>query len=416
MTIHRLHAILEPYKINSVIDGKIDVACTDSSLIPEVFLDFGYTKNQQLFRRGNLNFSINTVDWSGKKVFYTTEEEIFEYVDSCFSLPNNTLFLDTSKDELELKVLDQELDIYKKLKILLEFRSLLADLSDHAIPDSGKSKGSVKAVLLIKTDDGGSKHDINTSITFKDFLITCNNIDLDTSLNLIKKLKQCIQLDDQQDKERKNCMRSALDSIINKLDDNCNLFQFCLKNISKIYKTYTEHHNIFLSDFTINKVVQEINNKDLEYTGKINDITSSVQTKALAIPGAMVAISAVMKVETITSAIGIVLALWATCLVIHKSLNIYASSFLHLKKQIKNVFSRYQLLNQKSEIRKEAKETEKSLLNMAQVACSGIKFVKIVIWGIWIFSILFVYFKLHDSPAKSATKQTPQVIELRIKN
>lgn len=413
MTIHKLHSLLEEFVVDLSHENEIQIDLPDLSnetMITQAFNDLGYTDTKRLFRGAKLKFSTGTKLWSGKKVVYTKNEDIFEDVDASFQLPKNTIFVDPSNSKL--KVLDSSVSIYKKLKIFLTFRTLLADLSDYAIPHEGLAKGSAKVILLIKTDDGGSKHDIDTSMDFESFMDVFDNVELDKSINLLDKLIQCIKLDDQQDKERKNCMRSAFDSVISSLDDDCDIFQYGLKNIVKLHKKYTEHHNIFLSDFTINKVVQEIQTKDLEYTGKINEITSSVQTKALAIPGAMVAISAVMKVDTIISGVSIVIALFATCLVIHKSLKIYSTSFNHLEKQIKNVFSRYQVLNQKSEIRKEAEETEIALTRMTQTADKDISFIRIIIWSIWLFSIVFVLFKLDIiNVTNSSEKQLVTVIK-----
>lgn len=209
-------------------------------------------------------------------------------------------------------------------------------------------------------------------------------------------------------------MRSAFDVLIQGLDEEKEIFTHTLSNIVSFYKKYTEHHNMFLSDFTINKVIQEINAKDLEYTGKINDIASSVQTKALAIPGAMVAITAVMKVDNMASAIGVVIALLLTCLVIQKSLDIYNDTFKHLSKQINNVFSRYQVLSQKSEVRNEAKITEQALNNLIEKGKKGLSYVSRIIWTVWITSLIFVIFETNNikNPESEKSINTPNTSEV----
>ncbi|SMY31822.1 hypothetical protein PMAL9190_00216 [Photobacterium malacitanum] len=394
-TLHKLHCRLENLIISnedtSALTFELTEDCDQPSILNE-FKELGYTSPSRPIRDNKLRFKIGRTAWKAQ-VFYIGEEQIFEYADTHGEHPLNCMYFNPTNNKLF--VYSEELEIHKKITLFLGFRSLLAELSDHSIPESGKIKGSQKVVLLVKNDDGGAKHSVQTTIDYEDFNNLFININLDNSLDSLSKLKQCIELDDQQDKERKNCMRSAFDSLIQTLSDSNNIFTYCMSNIVKLHKIYNEHHNIFISDFKINKVIQEINSKDLEYTGKINDITSSAQTKALAIPGAMIAISAVMRVDNLINAIGVVVALLATCIVIHSSLNIYNCSFKHIKKQITNVFSRYQVLNQKSEIREEAEKTEKDLSKMVDKAQSSMSFIKKIIWSIWLFSILFVWLKMN---------------------
>ena len=429
MPIQRLYSLLEDSPV-TFDDNDITITLADGTDVTKLknsFDELGYTGSDSVFSKKPFVFRNGLASWKNQ-VFYTDAEDIFEYVDTKFKLPVNVLFIDyegsitqesieaddeTSEQseeslveeqrKLRIKQFTSELDIYKKLNIFIEFRKLLSSLSDHAIPDAGLAKGSQKVIILVKGEDGGSKHEISTTIDYPDLMSALEGANLDENLSSLKKLNQCIKLDDQQDKERKNCLRSALDAIIEKSSDSDDLFRFLLSNIHKLHKTYTVHHDLFLSDFTVNKIIQEINTKDLDYTGKINEITSSAQTKALAIPGAMIAISAVMKVEDFVTAVGVVVALFLTCIVIDRSLSIYNSSFAHLEKQIKDVFSRYMVLNENSDIRKQAKDTESDLLEMTEKAMSGVTFVKRVIWFVWGFSILFVAAKLlYSSPDKGS--------------
>ncbi|EEO04518.1 hypothetical protein [Vibrio cholerae] len=348
----------------------------------------GYINNVRPFE-GKYQIKTGSRYWNRGKFIFTSDESLFEECDTQSKVPEGLLYFDKINNKL-IKF-NSELDLHNKLEIFVELRNLLTKLSDHMIPNE-------EVIFLIKNDNGGVKHRVPISLDYESFAETFTNqtIELKESVRLLGKLQQKISLDDAQDKERRNCMRSAFDVLIQGLDEEKEIFTHTLANIVSFYKKYTEHHNMFLSDFTINKVIQEINAKDLEYTGKINDIASSVQTKALAIPGAMVAITAVMKVDNMASAIGVVVALLLTCLVIQKSLDIYNDTFKHLSKQINNVFSRYQILSQKSEVRNEAKITEQALNKLIEKGERGLNYVSRIIWTVWITSILFVIFEINN--------------------
>ncbi|CAH7221705.1 conserved hypothetical protein [Vibrio chagasii] len=371
-------------------------------------LKFAGYKSPLRALRNKTQIKVGTTHWSEGQFIYTNEESIFDVCDTQAKVPDNLLYFDESNSKLF--EFSSDVDFYKKLSLFVGLRKLLTDLSDHCVPNE-------QVVFLIKNEGGGVKHEVSITLEYEELVKAYSDgVDLDKSLKLLLKLQQAINLDDEQDKERKNCMRSAFDVLIQGLSNESDIFPYCLANIIKFYKTYTEHHTMYLSDFTINKVIQEINTKDLEYTGKINDITSSVQTKALAIPGAMIAISAVMKVDSISSAVGVVVALFLTCLVIDKSLNIYQASFAHLDKQINNVFSRYQVLSQKSEVRCEAKNTEQALNVLIGKGKSGLYFVRLVIWGVWLFSLFFVWYKLEPLEANNLEEQATKIEQTVPKN
>lgn len=390
MEAQRVLSLLENQTI-FLEEEQMIVQLTDPSTNDATFKEgmgiAGYTQALRQIN-GKYQLKLGKIYWNGGRLIYTSDELLFEDCDTSNAVPENLLYFDHVQGKLV--AFDSNIPLYNKLKLFIGLRKLLTDLADHVVPNE-------TVIFLIKNDDGGVKHEVAITLDYANFSKTFEeDVNLGESVRLLEKLQQKISLDDEQDKERRNCMRSAFDVMIQTLEKTSDIFPYCLRNIVKLHSTYNEHHSMFLSDFTINKVIQEINTKDLEYTGKINDITSSVQTKALAIPGAMVAISAIMKVQSLTSAVGVIIALFLTCLVIQKSLDIYAASFTHLSKQINNVFSRYQVLSQKSEVRKEAKNTEEALGTLINKGESGLKYVSKIIWGVWLLSIFFVLMQVCD--------------------
>ncbi|WP_440887996.1 hypothetical protein [Vibrio sp. WZ-1] len=400
-------SLFEKQTIQSTSDNDvcIELAPTETTdTFIQAINDAGYKAPVRLHGQ-QCQVKTGAIYWNSGKFLFTSDESLFEECETQNKVPEGLLYFD--KGNNRFIEFDSNLDLYKQIEIFLKLRTLLTEIADYSIHNE-------EVIFLIKNDDGGVKHKVSLSLDYQSFVevFADKEIDLAESVRLLDKLQQKVSLDDAQDKERRNCMRSAFDVIVQGLNNESEIFPYTLANIAKFDATYTAHHNMFLSEFTINKVIQEINTKDLEYTGKINDITSSVQTKALAIPGAMVAIAAVMKVESYSSAFGVIIALFLTCLTIQKSLDIYKDSFKHLSKQVVNVFSRYQVLSHKSQVRAEARTTEDALATLIDKGENGLKFVSKIIWGVWFASVILVCLKLGETYYATNTSKpelvTPQ--------
>ncbi|MCS0002011.1 hypothetical protein NB620_17245, partial [Vibrio alginolyticus] len=89
--------------------------------------------------------------------------------------------------------------------------------------------------------------------------------------------------------------------------------------------------------------------------------------------------------------------------------DIYKDSFEHLSKQVNNVFSRYQVLSHKSQVRAEAKTTEDALETLIEKGKNGLKFVSKIIWGVWFASVILVCFKLGETYYAANTSKSELV-------
>lgn len=413
MSAQEVLSLFEKHTIKSTSDNVVHLELASIAEVDTFCNEINHAGYNDTVRRLGTECQVKTgaIYWNSGKILFTSAESLFEECETQNKVPTGLLYFDDVKNRFV--EFTSDLDFYKKLQIFVKLRELLIEIADYCIHNE-------EVVFLIKNDDGGVKHKVSLSLDYESFISAFEDkdIDLTESVKLLDKLKQKVNLDDAQDKERRNCMRSAFDVIIQALKNEDEIFPYTLVNIVKFEATYTAHHNMFLSEFTINKVIQEINTKDLEYTGKINDITSSVQTKALAIPGAMVAIAAVMKVESVSSAVGVIIALFLTCLTIQRSLDIYKASFEHLSKQVSNVFSRYQVLSHKCQVRAEAKTTEDALEKLIEKGESGLGFVRNIIWGVWLASFILIVIQFYQSyettssvsHEKTQTKEKPESI------
>ncbi|MBL4763813.1 MAG: hypothetical protein JKX67_00810 [Colwellia sp.] len=372
-------------------------------------------------RNGQVFLSLNAVNWANKSPIYETWEELFLFVSNSSNLPkyfyviesNNSCFDNTHNQQT--------------LMLFCLVRQLLPKLADHCEPQQGPAKGSRKLFFIIEADDGVAKYEFNPFLDWQDVK---SLEDVAEQITLVKKLSNIIQLGDSQDSERKSVMRSAFHELISVCHNEAEIFKKFIFSISHFHKRYEEHYELFVKRFSINKVLHEINEQDLTYTSKINEIISSAQNKALAIPGALIVIAAVMKIDHVVDGIAVAIGMLVTTFIVHRSLEVHQATFDHIGKQVDSEFKRYDILNEDVEIRKQAKSTNEELLTLLNKAKSNSSFMTKTIWFICLMALMFILFvsnSLHQAdadeikntqviqPKKTVKPETKDVVNLSVK-
>ncbi|MGF1810042.1 hypothetical protein [Vibrio alginolyticus] len=283
---------------------------------------------------------------------------------------------------------------------------MLASLADQCEPpQDGCAKGSRKLFYIIETDDSVVKYDFKPTLKWKEL----KEIPTDNEqLSLVEKLGHLITLGDSQDAERRSVMRSAFHEIISSCHSNSEIFKRILSSIEHFHKRYEEHHDIFVRRFSINKILHEINEKDLTYTSKINEILSSAQNKALTIPGALIVIGSVMKIDLVVDGIAVAFGMLITTIIVHRSLDVHSSTFKHIEKQVQAEFKQYDVLNEKVEIRQRAQQTIQELSELLGKAKKNTSFMKKSIWFICLLALAFIINVLDRSDGNRQQTQTTQ--------
>ncbi|MEN8637993.1 hypothetical protein ABFV74_20080 [Pseudoalteromonas distincta] len=339
--------------------------------------------NHRTIRANKIELSLEAANWDAKCPFFETWQKVFDEVDTSSILPNFYYVIEDKTSNF-----DEHINA-KKLQVFCKVRELLAQLSDHCEPSSGAAKGSRKLVYIVELENSISKHE------FKPFILWSKLSKADyivSSLPLVEKLLMAINVGDSQDIERKNVLRSAFSELISGCVDQNEIFSTIIRSLAELDKKYDAHHELFVKRFSVNKVLLEINEQDLKYTSKINEIVSSAQNKALTIPGALIAIGAIMKIDHIADAIAVGVGLLVTTIIIHRSLGVHEATITHINKQVNSDFKRYDTLNEKAEIRAQAVSTAKDLNLLLRKASKNSSFIKKCIWLILLSSLLFLIF------------------------
>jgi len=68
-------------------------------------------------------------------------------------------------------------------------------------------------------------------------------------------------------------------------------FLYITKHFEDIRQRYEDNFNLFMSDFSFDKIKQEVEERKIEYVNKLNDIVSDIQNKILGIPISLLLVS-----------------------------------------------------------------------------------------------------------------------------
>ena len=356
----------------------------DSEHIQSVLEGGGYIFDQARTLRGNtITISMSAANWKGECPIFSDWASLFTKVIASSVVPLYFYIVESKSSSLDENINS------RKLKLVCNTKLLLAQLSDHCDPPAGPAKGSRKLVYVIETENSFSKHEFRPTVSSE----VLNNLEnTDSALIAVDKLLKVINVGDSQDTERKNVLRSAFSELIRGCSDQSDIFQTVLRSANELHSKYEAHHELFVKRFSVNKVLQEINDQDLKYTSKINEIVSSAQNKALTIPGALIAIGAIMKIDHIADGIAVAVGMMVTTIIVHRSLDVHQATIDHINKQVESDFRRYDTLNEKAEVRKQANNTRSELKVLLAKATTNSIFIKKCIWRLFIASIVFIAF------------------------
>ena len=385
----------------------------DNSKLESLLKEAGYKIDSvKTIRNSKLEIKLLSTFWeSGCSPIFVSWEQLFKQVlqSSVFPSPyhvSSEVSLDISKEVVN----KQRITLFCKVRILL------AQLADHCEPSQGIAKGRDKLLFLIETENTVNKYEFSPALKWQDL---SSIHDPEKDIENIDSLIKSINVGDSQDSERKLVMRSAFNEIAKSCMDQKSIFTSLMDSVSLLKIKYDEHHELFIKRFSVNKILQEISRQDLEYTSKINEIISNGQTKALTVPGALIAIGAIMKIDSPIDGVAVLLGMFFTALIVAKSIRVHKDTFAHIEEQIPQEFDRYNDLNEKAEIRQQAIKVKENLLSLVEKASQSLIFISRILW--WTFSASFIYILLtlmpiiNENPDASVkTNEVPIIINIEM--
>ncbi len=324
--------------------------------------------------------------WGNKEIaFYQTHSGFWQQIRNYKKLPDFFFIMEDKVSSCD-STPSERIYCYKAFFL---WKELLSTLSDHC--------DNNQIIIFISNDKGGRKIELPVFL---------NNSDLDELDDPVlvfesaSKLKGWLDIKDAHEKERLSVMRTALAEVIDTLADNNDIFLSLMKKAKNLLSKYDELYDIYTKRFSINKILNELDEKSLEYTSKINEYISSSQNKALTIPGALIAVGALAKVGGLLEGAIILGGLWMIKKVTVTANDIYRDSFLSLEKRLENAFRKYLRFDEGKEIRDNAIEIETDLKNKVGKARERLDKIDALatymLWGSVVYLVVTLAF--HYNP------------------
>ncbi|MBA7906110.1 MULTISPECIES: hypothetical protein [Enterobacteriaceae] len=362
--------------VNAILSAKIEVdsgymllefedQSIDINIISKLIKDYGLAVEPEVESK-EIIFPLSSGAFRDDSNIYSTLDSFLRTCISLGYVPNDFIILTEKISSLLIDDKIGSIDIY------LKWTSVLSSVANHQIGG--------KFVLYIPSDNGGKELVIN-SYERLDYIIKAPYSKV--AVDSVDKIIKVLDVEDAQSPERKSIIRTAIYDLINNIESKD---VSALITISeRVFNRYNDLLELYTNRFSVNKLLSELEQKNLEYTTKINDFVSSSQTKAFAIPGALIAIGGLAKASGFWDSLLIFIGLFLVYYITSMSNQVLYESYITLKNSLNDSFSRYSKFDEGVEVRDAAKKISLELYHKIDNAKERLEKVNsIAKWMLWI--------------------------------
>ncbi|AGQ29851.1 hypothetical protein [Serratia liquefaciens] len=333
--------------LSSTVVIKDGYACIEinDDVAPDIFLSwlrkFGISADTDInVNEKEFAFSIGVSSFRDNSFIYPSMNSLWR--ESCALLKVPTSFLVLKEQVSSLF----ECEEISSIRQFVTWRAVLKEIQSYEF--------SNKIIWYLPGDDGGKEIVVGVHENYaraKDIAFS------QSSLSSANKLLSVMELKDAQEGERKLILKKAVSDFVG---DNGSIDDVISAG-ERVYNRYNDLLDLYTKRFSVNKILSEIESKNLEYTTKINDFISSSQSKAFTIPGALIAVGALAKTSGFWEGTLVLIGLWMIHYITRTSNDVHRESYENLKLGLGEAFDRYNQFDEGAEVRKAAKRTLKSL-------------------------------------------------------
>lgn len=323
----------------------------------------------------------NNEIWLNRQVSSWADPIIYENIESFWTRVNTQSSL--PKDYIigtPLRFPTTKNESIDKIHIFFMWKDILSLIADHHNNDC--------SVLFFTNDDKSYAVELTHFLQYSDIDCLTNS---PLKYDIIKELLDTIRIKDLHKSERKLVLRSAIHEVF-KAQGTFNFFDL-LNSTENVRKKYDELYEIYTKRFSVNKILNELDEKNLEFTSKINEFISSNQTKALTIPGALIAAGGLVKANETTEAILIIIGLWMIKKVNFISIEIFNETFDNLRSRVESAFDKYLKFEENKEIKDNADSIKNSITNLIDKAKTRMRTVKYLASAMFYGGLIYVGYK-----------------------
>ena len=378
---------------SSRVEGSYTVISLEESTVnvngPELIRllqSIGYKKASDCIEQNEIWLDRQASFWDDSIIFENFESFWYR-VNNQSSLPKNyiigtPLIFPTTKNES-----------IEKIHIFFMWKDILSLISDHHNNDC--------SVLFFTNEDKSYTVELKHFLQYTEIDQLSNP---SIKYEIIKELLDTVKIKDLHKSERKLVIRSAINEVF-KANDAFNFIEL-LNSTEQVRKKYDELYEVYTKRFSVNKILNELDEKNLEFTSKINEFISSNQTKALTIPGALIAAGGLVKANETTEAILIVTGLWMIKKVNYISIEIFNETFDNLRSRVESAFDKYLKFEENKEIKDNADSIKSSIIGLIDKAIKRMKTVKYLASAMFYGGLIYVGYKQFPSFFEKLTMNT----------
>ncbi|CQJ10188.1 hypothetical protein ABPD32_002643 [Yersinia enterocolitica] len=330
--------------------------------------------------RDNILFiSLKLQDWKGGvALIYHSLDQFWEQIKDTLCIPEQFYLLPSKASSLDAT--DSEEII--KYKLYISIIKIIALTADHEINN--------EFVFFITDENGGKKIDVKNNATNEEIL---KIEDAEKTIKCLDVLVDKLNFSDVHKSERRSVTRSALMELLEYRNESINMAAV-LEKCKHLGRKYDELYELYTNRFSINKMLNELDEKSIEFTSKINEYISSSQNKAFTIPGALIAVGALVKVGGVLEASLIMIGLWMISSVTKSANEVYRDSYNSLEIIITSAFKKYLRFDEGDEVTTSAKSIEIDLVKKISKAKARIKSIDRLADGLVILGAIYLCLNL----------------------
>lgn len=359
----------------------------DITFIQEAISNLGYARD---FDTSDSTISISNAQgaWGSARSLYFYKDRNSFWLDYHF-MPESRYFFVTDCNSTNLVA--EVTDLSVALNCYSCWKTLFSELSDHL----GTPSSSDTYVFFVGGEKGARKYSVTPRLPLQKVVSIATPLAHNTALRLLSYL----HIKDAQDTERRETMRVALMDFFDDLDVSAKeLFSQSLEKHDALLSKYVESFDKLIHRYSINKALEEVAEKNIDYVNKLNDTISAAQNKAFTIPGAMIAIAALVRTFGVAEAILVLIGLWMVKIITKGTNEIQLSTLENLEIEVRQTFTRYRKASDEAAVKSKADAAMSSVLDMITKARGRIAVVNrlsnvmlLVSFGYILYRVIPIY-------------------------
>lgn len=355
----------------------LDTKSLDIKDAHEFLKTYGCHSPDSLDLIGNELFLLKPSAWDeGYVPFFTNVETMW------FSLRTRS----TKPEHMHIIGMDQ--DQHASISRLLSLYFLVRETLKTLCHSEGDDSQTLKYIFF------SSKESLLTKLEVSYLMECCDLMAIEVDDRGVKHAQKihaaAIADDDVHCEERRHVMRETLTDFL-KDEKSCNIY-IIMASISTFYKKYNERYKVYVSKFSVNKILTEIESDCVNFLGKVQHAIIAQQTKAFAVPGGIVAVGAILKPATTTwdylvILVGLIISTWMIT-----SLNNNVISHINLlSEEFERSTKKYDdIVVGVADIQEKIEDSRKSLLDSSKLANAKLNGLTRVCWLIFILISLIL--------------------------